>query len=206
MENKYSLVIGELIKEFSNIDKVLVVYIYGSVARGDFSLRHSDLDLFIVINEKHPPKALKQKINNKIIPIGLKFGARVHPEYQGLIISKEDYTLIKKMIEEGKIIYSAGIFNLMNNQIGLKQYIIYEFSSDKSKRKSYFSKILHGKRSWYYKGKEKITKEYPGIIDNESIISLGRGALLVIKEKQKIIEELFKEFEIDYKIKRVIYA
>ena len=206
MKNKYDLVIGELITRFSDIKKILAVYIYGSVARGDFSLRHSDLDLFIIINEKYPSKILIEKINNKVIAFGLKFGGKIHPEYQGLIISKEDNTLVRKIIEEGKIIYSAGVFNFMNKQIGLKQYIIYEFFSDKSKRKSYFSKILHGKKSWYYKGNEKIVKEYPGIVDNKDIINVGRGALLVIKEKQKIIENLFKEFKIDYKIKRIVYT
>ena len=206
MKNKYDLVIGELITRFSDIKKILAVYIYGSVARGDFSLRHSDLDLFIIINEKYPSKILIEKINNKVIAFGLKFGVKIHPEYQGLIILKEDNTLIRKIIEEGKIIYSAGVFNFMNKQIGLKQYIIYEFFSDKSKRKSYFSKILHGKKSWYYKGNEKIVKEYPGIVDNKDIINIGRGALLVIKEKQKIIENLFKEFKIDYKIKRIVYT
>ncbi|MCX6706975.1 MAG: nucleotidyltransferase domain-containing protein [Candidatus Woesearchaeota archaeon] len=193
---------GELIKE----KNVLVVYLYGSVARGDFSERHSDMDLFIVLNGKNVTERIKERMNSRIMPIGLRYGVRMHPEYQGTDIKKQDQSLIEKIIEEGKIIYSAGIFNLSYKQIGLKQYIIYSYSLKNMKNRSLFSKALHGRKSWYYKGNEKVVKEYRGIADKESIILLGKGNLMIAKARQKDIEGLFNRFGVDYTIERIVYG
>lgn len=204
--NKFEEAISELKKEFTKEKNILVVYLYGSVARGDFSERHSDMDLFIILNKKTVPEKIKERINGRIMPIGLKYGVRIHPEYQGIRLRPEDQSLIEKMIEEGKIIYSAGIFNLSYHQIGLKQYIIYSYSLKMSKNKSLFSKALHGRKAWYYKGKEKIVKEYKGVADKENVLMLGKGSLMVAKERQKDIENLFKMFDVEYKIERVVYG
>jgi len=191
---------------FSEFKEVLVVILYGSVARGDFSRRHSDLDLFVVVNKKKVDDKLKNKIDDKIASICFKHAVRAHLEFQGLTITHDDQTLVAKMIEEGKVIYSSGIWVFNNELIGLKQYILYSFSAKDSKKRTLFSKVLHGKKSWYYKGKEKIVKEYHGIIDNETIILIGKGGLLVSKTKQKDMEYTFNKFDIKYKIKRIVYA
>jgi len=204
--NKYEETLQELQKEFIREKDIIVVYLFGSVARGDFSERHSDMDLFIVINKKNLSEKLKEKINSRILPLGTAHGVRIHPEYQGIKIKAEDQSLVRKMIEEGKIIYSSGVFNFLHDQIGLKQYIIYSYSLKKSKNKTLFSKAVHGRKSWYYSGKEKIVKEYKGIADKEDIIPLGRGDIMVAKKRQKDIEILFKRFNIDYQIKRIVYG
>lgn len=206
MKDKFELAISELIKEFSRHKEILVVYVYGSVARGDYSLRHSDLDLFIVLNKKQLPEKLKEKISERIIPSGLGCGVKVHPEFQGLEIKPDDQSLLRKMLEEGKIIYASGVFTFSGEQLGLKQYLIYEYSLKDSPQKSYFSKALHGRKSWYYQDKEKITKEYSGVVDGEKIIFLGKGALLVVKEKQKDMEQMFNKFKVNYTIKKLVYG
>ena len=204
--NKFDETISALKGELSKENDILVVYLYGSVARGDFSERHSDMDLFIVLNKRNVLERAKEKINSRIMPIGLRYGVKIHPEYQGTEIRKQDQSLIEKMIEEGKIIYSAGIFNWSYHQIGLKQYIVYLYSLKDSKNKTLFSKALHGRKSWYYKGKEKVVKEYKGIADKESIILLGKGSLMIAKDRQKDMENLFKRFNIIYYIERVVYG
>lgn len=204
--NKFEEALSALKGELTKEKDILVVYLYGSVARGDFSERHSDMDLFIILNKKTAPEKIKESINGRIMPIGLKYGVKIHPEYQGTGLRTEDQSLIEKMIEEGKIIYSAGVFNFSYKQIGLKQYIIYSYSLKNSKNKTLFSKALHGRKSWYYKGEEKIIKEYKGIADKENIILLGKGHLMAAKEKQKDMEGLFRRFDVDYKIERVVYG
>lgn len=204
--NKFEKTLSELKKEFSKEKDLLVVYVYGSVARGDYSERHSDLDLFIVINRKKVPAYLKERINNKIIPIGIANSVKIHPEYQGLYIRKDDQTLIAKMIEEGKIIFSRGVFNFSYQQLGLNQYIIYSYSLKNSENKTMFSKALHGRKSWYYKGKSKIVKEYNGIVDNDEIILLGKGAIMILKKRQKDVENLFKLYNVSYNINRIVYS
>lgn len=206
IETKFGKTLGLLKKEFPNHKEILVVYLYGSVARGDFSERHSDLDLFIVINENKVCETIKTKLNALFVPIGLELGVKVHIEYQGLRITKEDQTLIAKMIEEGKVIYSSGVFNFSSYQLGLRQFIIYSYSLKDSKSKTMFSKTLHGRTSWYYNGKKKVVKEYEGIADNDEIIVLGNGYLMVSKKRQKDIESFFNMFGATYMIERIVYC
>jgi len=206
MKANFESAINDIKIAFSQFKEVLVVILYGSVARGDFSRRHSDLDLFVVINKKKVNEKIKKKIDEKISQICFRHAVKAHLEFQSTEIRMDDRTLIEKMIEEGKVIYSSGTWFFNNKMIGLKQYILYSFSAKNSNKRTLFSKTLHGKKSWYYKGKKKIVKEYPGIIDNENIILISRGGLLISKEKQKDIEFTFQKFNIDYKIKKIVYA
>lgn len=206
MKADFESAIEEIKIAFSEFKEVLIVILYGSVSRGDFSRRHSDLDLFVIINKKKVDKGLKKKIEGNITRICLKHSVRAHLEFQGTIIKNEDKTLIEKMIEEGKVIYSSGLWAFNGKLLGLKQYMLYSFSAKNSDKRTLLSKILHGKKSWYFKGKKKVLKEYPGIADNEQIILIGKGGLLVSKEKQNDIESLFQRFNVDYKIKKIVYA
>lgn len=206
MKADFESAIEDIKIAFSNFKEVLIVILYGSVARGDFSRRHSDLDLLIIINQKRVDNKLKKKIDKKISSICFRHAVRAHLEFQGTVIRDEDRTLVAKMIEEGNVIYPSGVWFFNNKMMGLKQYILYSFSTKNSEKRTLFSKTLHGKKSWYYKGKKKIVKEYPGIIDNENIILIGRGGLLVSKEKQKDMEGLFQKFNVDYKVKKIVYG
>lgn len=205
MENKFGRVIDNLrVNIFPRLKEILVVFVYGSVAREDYSLRHSDLDLFIILKKKKITEKDKERLDKLIIPSGYADGVKIHSEYQGREISEEDKTLVRKMIEEGKIIYSSGIFTFDFRQIGLKQFIIYEYSVGKGK--TMFSKILHGRKSWYYKGKKKVVKEYKGIMDGEKIIGLGKGVLMVAKEKEKDLKRVLRNFGVEYKFKKIVYV
>ena len=204
--NKYEEALHALMDAFNREKDILVVYLYGSVARGDFSERHSDMDLFIVMNRKTVPEAMKERLSNMFMPLGMNFGVRLHLEFQGTEIQKEDQTLVAKMIEEGRIIFATGIFTYSYRQLGLRQYLVYSYSLKNSKQKTLFSKALHGRKSWYYKGKEKIVKYYEGIANKDDLIMLGKGYLLVAREKNKDIEQLFKRFEVDYTQERIMYG
>jgi predicted nucleotidyltransferase len=204
--NKFEETISALIESFQGIKEVLTVYVYGSVARGDYSLRHSDLDLLIFIDKPGVGERLKKKIDDIIIPTGSKLGVRVHPEYQGHIIRQEDRTLIAKIIEEGRIIFSRGLLCFNDKQLGFRPYLVYEFSSKDSSDKTTFSKVLHGSKSWYYKEGKKIVKKYTGIADNKGIILVGRGCLLIRKDKQKDMELVFKRFGIKFELKKILYG
>ncbi len=207
MENKYSKTINRLVEElFPNIKEILVVFLYGSVARGDYSLRHSDLDLFIVLKNKLVHEKIKEKLDGLILPIGYKEGVKIHPEYQGTEIRSEDRTLVEKMIEEGKIIYSSGIFTFDYEQVGLQQYLIYDFSLKNAVNPTMFSKVLHGRKSWYWKREEKVIREYPGIIDQKGILELGKGVLMVIKSRDKDLKQILERFQVEYKLKKIVYA
>ena len=205
--DKFSKAIQKLITEvFPEFKEILVVILYGSVSRKNYSLRHSDLDLFIIIKKKKISDTFKEKLEKEIFKVGYKEGVKIHPEFQGLEITYEDRTLVRKMIEEGRIIYSTGIFTFDNEIVGLKAYVIYDFSLKEAHHKTMFSKVLHGRKSWYLKGKQKILKEYPGIINKEDFIELGKGTLMVSKEKEKELLNIFKNFKVKHELKKIVYS
>ena len=204
--NKFEKTIEQLQRLFPSLKEILVVFVYGSVARGDYSLRHSDLDLFIILKARKLSSRTRERLDKAILLVGYKEGVRIHLEYQRLTITAEDRTLVRKMIEEGKIIYSAGTFTFDYHLIGLQQYLIYEFTLKKSPNPTMFSKVLHGRKSWYWKGEEKVIKIYPGIIDNKDIMELGRSALMVRKNREKEMRTIFENFGVEYKLKKIVYG
>ncbi|MBI5073361.1 nucleotidyltransferase domain-containing protein [Candidatus Woesearchaeota archaeon] len=204
-KNKFDNTLSLLLEKFPVHKEIEVVYLYGSVARGDYSLRHSDLDLLVVLS-CNINKKIEENIENALVPLGLKNCVKIQIEMVWKKITEEDHSLLRKVIEEGKVLYAKGIVVFDHLQLGLRQFIVYSYSLEKSAQKSYFSKVLHGRKSWYYDGKKKIVKEYPGIIDNDTIIELGRGALLVAKERQKDILHVFEQFGVVYEIKRIVYG
>lgn len=202
--NKFEKTLKELKKKILEIKEITIVVLYGSVAREDYSLRHSDLDLFIFLNKIN--EKIKDKINNKLLPIGSRNGVNIHIEYQGLKIKDEDKSLIEKIIEEGRIIYSKAFMIFPTDKIGLKQYIVYEFSSKEPKIKTRISQILHGRKAWYFKGNKKIVKTYKGIADDKDIVLIGKGAVMVGKDKQKDIVNMFERLGVDYKTRKIVYV
>ncbi len=203
MENNYDIVIGFLQNEFSHIKNIAAVYLYGSVARGDFSARHSDMDIVVFLKKR--TRALEENINKKIIPLGLKYGVKIHAEYIGKI-KEEDRSLLRKILEEGKQIYAADSFFIEGKNLGLRQFLIYSYSLVGNARKSHFSKIMHGRKSWYFNKGKKIIKQYNGIIDNKDIFEAGRGAIMVAKERQKDVLRLFQEYKVEFVLKKIVYG
>ncbi|MBI4453648.1 nucleotidyltransferase domain-containing protein [Candidatus Woesearchaeota archaeon] len=224
--NKFNIALGKLYTIFEDYKEIIAVYLYGSVARGDFSLRHSDLDLFVILNQKKPLKKSVEQINHLITNIAFQNGVNAHVEFQGTIIEDKDESLLKKIMEEGQLVYSRGFITFEKYKIGLKAFLFYKYTILKKKYRSRFSQILHGYSSSYYKSihdknkkekgleknknnmpkLEKVTKNYNGIINNKDIIEVGKGALMVSKEKEKYIKKLFEDYGAKYELVKMVYS
>src|SRR3989338_6782397 len=96
-KNKFELTLSILQNLFLQYKKIEVVYLYGSVARGDYSLRHSDLDLLLILS-CNANKKLEEKIKNALITLGLKNGVKVQIEFVGKNVIEEDHSLLRKVI------------------------------------------------------------------------------------------------------------
>lgn len=190
--NKVEESLLELKKKLFAYKEIFAVILYGSVARGDYSIRHSDIDIFVLIENGKS----KDKINKTIDKLSLKYRARFHPEYQTLDIKEEDHTLLWKMFEEGKVLFSRGIFFIDKKKLGLDAIRLYRFdtsSIDKVKRVM-FSRALHGR------------KNQTGLIDGILVIDSGQGGLLVKKNMFKEVEQMFDRFKIKYKVTKTVYG
>jgi len=187
--NKIELALGD-VKKLGKIKEVFAIILYGSVARGDYSLRHSDIDILIVLTED-----VRKKIDKRIDELNVKHRVKIHPEYQ-IKVSSEDHTLLWKMFEEGQVLFSKGIWFMDKEGLGLSAFRLYRFdtsSLDKVSRVM-MSRALHGRTG------------FKGMIDDVSIIDSGKGGLLVHKNKWKDIEAFFSRFKVQYKIEKTVYG
>lgn len=190
--NKIEEAVIEIRKKLYRNKEVFAAILYGSVARGDYSIRHSDIDILVILYDL---KA-KKKIDKAVDEVNLKYGVKVHPEYQSANIKNEDETLLCKMFEEGKILFSKGFWFMDKSKLGLSVFRLYVFDTsalDKANRVM-FSRALHGR------------KGYKGLIDNVSVIYSGKGSLLVKKNMFKEIEDVFDRFKVDYKVVKTVYS
>ncbi|TKJ16966.1 hypothetical protein CEE44_00315 [Candidatus Woesearchaeota archaeon B3_Woes] len=203
--NKFEKAINDVRQKYLHHDKILKIILYGSVARGDYSLRHSDLDLFIVVDQIKPQKTFTKKLEDELERIGIKYGVKIHPEFQGRKTTVEDHTLLQKLLLEGKIIvdnYTRILFNL--DALGLKPYYIYEYNAYKSKKRTLFSKLLHGKKVKYKKKGKDVLVEYKGIIDKKNIYVLGRNVLMVKASFNDDMIQIFNNFDVKYNLKETV--
>jgi len=198
--------VNAFVNEMPFFKDISAVFLYGSFARGDYSNRHSDIDLLILSCKRKVPALLKEKVERAASRINAEYKVRLHPEYQGLLIGKQDRTLMRKIMEEGELLYSSGMLLLGADSFGLKAFYLFEFHVGLRLMQVRLSQILHGRKSWYYHNGRKVVKSYPGLIDDKDVISIGNGRILVSREKRKSIERIFDNFGIEYKIKKIVYS
>lgn len=191
--NKIEEAVVALKKKLYGVKEVFAVILYGSVARGDYSIRHSDIDILVVLDDMK----VKNNVDRMINDIDIKYRVNVHPEYQSKDIKHEDRTLLCKMFEEGKIIFSKGFWFMGKDELGLKAFRLYKFDTINVSKvnRVILSRALHGR-----------DKKYKGVIDDISVIYTGKGGLLVRKDKFKDIEALFERLNVKYKIKKTVYG
>lgn len=190
--NRIEEAVIEIKKRLKKINEVFAVILYGSVARGDYSIRHSDIDILIVLSDIKS----RNNVGKVIDDINVKYRVRVHPEYQGISVKHEDQTLLCKMFEEGVVLFSKGTWFIKEGNLGLGAFRLYRFDTshvDKVSRVM-FSRALHGR------------KGFNGLIDNVFVIDSGKGGLLVKKDRFKDIEEFFDRFKVKYKVVKTVYG
>ncbi|MDD4877554.1 MAG: nucleotidyltransferase domain-containing protein [Candidatus Nanoarchaeia archaeon] len=204
--NNEEMAINAFVNEMPSVKDVASVFLYGSFARGDYSKRHSDIDVVVFSRAKKVPALLKNKVEKIASKLNAEHKVRIHPEYQGMQAADEDKSLLRKLLEEGKLVYSSGMLAFGNKELGLRAFYLLEFHVGIRLMQIKVSQILHGRKSWYfYKGK-KVIKSYPGLIDDKDIISMGNGRILVSRDKKKDIERIFGNLGVEYEIKKIVYS
>lgn len=179
------------IKKRLKVKGVFAVILYGSVSRGDYSIKHSDIDILVVLSSD-----IKSKIDSLINDINVKYRVKIHPEYQSIDVKNEDQTLLCKMFEEGRVLFSRGFWFMNKINLGLESFRLYRFDTSSVGRvgRVMLSRALHGR------------KGLNGLIDGISIIDSGKGGLIVKKDMFNDIESFFDRFKVKYKVVKTFYG
>jgi len=190
--DKIRLAVEDIEKELKKIKSIFAVILYGSVSRGDYSVRHSDIDILIIL-ETNKEKDIIKKIIGRL---NIKHRVKIHPEFQISAVSREDETLLCKMFEEGKVLFSRGFWFMDKDKLGLKPFRLYIFDTKNTNKvnRVILSRALHGRIG------------YKGIINDASVIYSGKSGLLVRDDMWVDIESLFKRLDIKFRIERILYG
>jgi len=179
IKQQFETLIASLKRELRKIKEINAVVLFGSFARGDYSIRHSDIDIMIFIDRAEKDKKLEEKIRKKIINIGLGKELSIHSLFQYKKIEEEDKSLMLTIAKEGKVIFTKKTLVISGNLLGLKEYSLVKFDTSKVKPviKNKLQRFLHG---YTIKG-----KKYKGIVDEEKILTAGKGAIIVPQKMLK---------------------
>lgn len=176
IKEQFEEIVIKIKRDMHKIKKINAVVLFGSFARGDYSARHSDIDIMIFLDEEKKDSKLEEKILNKIINLNLGKLISVHTLFQYKRVKTEDAGLLLTIAEEGRTLLSRKSIVISKDILGLKSiYLIIFDSKDVDQvMKNKLQRFLHG---YIVKG-----KKYNGIVDNEKVISAGKAAIIVPKE------------------------
>jgi len=172
-DHQFNDLIKLLQKELPKFKEVNALVLFGSFARGDYSIRHSDIDLMIFLDKTKVDKSLEEKIRKGVINLTLGKELNVHLVFQYKKIEEEDNSLMLTISKEGKVIFARKTIIISGNILGLKPYYLLKFDTTNVKPviKNKLQRFLYG-----YKIKGK---KYRGIVDEEIVLNAGKGAIIV---------------------------
>ena len=173
VKRQFESLIDSLKKELSKIEEINAAVLFGSFARGDYSIRHSDIDVMVFIDKTEKDRKLEEKILKKVIDINLGKELNIHTLFQYRKVEDEDKSLMLTIANEGKVLFAKKSIVMSSDILGLKNYFLIKFDTSDIKPvvKNKLQRFLHG---YTIKG-----KKYKGIVDGETVINAGKGAIVI---------------------------
>jgi predicted nucleotidyltransferase len=181
-----------IVESLSGLKEVLAVIVFGSFARGDYGPR-SDIDLFIVTENKE----IKNAVEDKILGIGIE------REIRPVIRSKKeleitDPGLFKNVFIEGRILHLKKNIDLpVSLLLSLKPYkiIMFNLKNLGQKEKIRFNSALYGVKKKNY--------VYKGILEMYNCEKIGAGCILIPAESYSKIKDFFESYRLEWNEKDV---
>jgi predicted nucleotidyltransferase len=175
-------IINLLKKELPKVKAINALVLFGSFARGDYSPRHSDIDVMVFLDTARKDPVLEEQIRKKVIQLSLGRSVNIHVVFQYQSVEQEDKSLMLTIAKEGEVLFARKTMVLSRNLLGLTPYYLIKFDTAKCQPvvKNKLQRFLHG---YTING-----KHYAGIIDGEKVMGAGKGAVLVPEEmRQKVL-------------------
>ena len=175
------------LKNFLKKEKFLVdIFLFGSALKG--KEKPKDIDLIALVREKNYEKI--EDILYQIKKLGDRLNIKLHIEP---IVIDDIYTqkVYVSLLHEG---FSIKHNKFLNELIGFKSLMLitYNLTNKSSSDKVRFSYALYGR------------KKGEGLLKSLKGKEVGKGAILVPVDKQEIIREFFKQWDVHIKEERVV--
>lgn len=188
MSKKLSLIVRK-VSPWIKKNKVIDVVIFGSVMRGKDEPR--DIDLCIIIKDQKEKESLNLVNSLGILTDKIKF--EFHINILEVSAFVKGNSLVKTLLNEG---YSIKHKEILATVLGYKNrslfiYTLKHFNASKRVR---FHYLLRGRY------------EVRGILKEIRGEFLGTGSILVPVEQEDTLKNIFEMWDVNYKIKRVLFS
>jgi predicted nucleotidyltransferase len=176
--------------EIKDFDGVLSIILFGSVARGEETIK-SDVDIAIIYSQK------KNKTIKKINSIKPEEFQLIHLSMDEL---KDEPTLMGALSGEGILLYGKPItVSLEDMELKSKMIIAYDTSKLDQNTRSKLNRALYGGKSTFINNNKKKIKSYPGIADEIRAEKIGKGILMIDRKNYPEITKTLKIFNAKWK-------
>jgi len=192
----YAIDFTSFLLERINVDYIKRIILFGSVARGEDSLK-SDVDLFIDVFKKISDKDIK-KVKEGFLK------SKKYRQYWLLKGIKNDFNIVAGKLNEWKDLKNSIISN------GIILYGKFDETPTDGIHKTIFSwenikpesdRVLLSKRIFGYK---KGKKSYEGLVQKFEGEKIGKGIIAVPSTNTNMFSKLFRDMKISVKIRKII--
>ncbi len=166
----------------STISEIDAAVLFGSYSRGDYSHRHSDIDLMFFLGTLEKSSVLEEKIQKLILSLALKHHVNAHVLFQYRKIEEEDRSLMLTIAREGKVLFSRKTIVISSTILGLQEHYVIRFDT------TGVSPVAKNKLQRFLYGYSMKRRRYAGLVDGEKVLGAGKGAIIVPHDlKEKIL-------------------
>ncbi len=195
LQEEFKDAVFDFVKNVVNIEEIIQIILFGSVAKEEADAR-SDIDFFIILDKKN--KKIQKQIRDVTYKIEKDYDRSIQLTFSEESLKGFDESFLEDIFTNGIIIFSRK-YSIKVKNLKLNPFIIFSFSlknltqSEKMKIK----RALYGGKS-YSKYKKKIYRtKIVGLLSEEN--KLGKGSLIIERNKSKTIEKIFRRFGLKYK-------
>jgi predicted nucleotidyltransferase len=189
-------IISDTVSKLYKISGVVLIALYGSVARGDYD-RRSDIDILLVFNSKK----IREENEGKIIELYPDIDARVQIHQTSLDeLEEEETSFIENLLKEATLLMVKPPLKLpIETILKLKPHILFTYET----KGISLSKLVALHRKLYgYKERKRVgcktrIYEHAGIVVKYGR-KLGKNSLMVPRSGANEIRELFQQMGVKY--------
>lgn len=185
-------VLSEIVSAIKGVDGVMGIILFGSVARGEAE-EGSDMDLLILFKDEDKMRMGEWQVTHRMPPDVFAQSISACPSTLG----RMNPVFLQSVLEEGMILYMEYPVTLKLRLASTTPYLIisYGLGGLPQRAKQKIDYVLFGRTVGEHK--------YGGIVEEHGGKHLGRGCLLIPKEKSEPILSLLEEHNLKYELTEV---
>lgn len=200
MQKEFKDPVFEFVKEISDLNEIISVTLFGSVAKGE-ATSISDIDFLVIVSTI--------KIEKNIIKIANSISNKYNKKFQVIVKTKKleglDSSMIEDISKDGILLYGLPI-KVKQKDLELEPYLlaIYSLIELPQSEKMKFKRAFFGSESVFKAKTKKYKTVQEGLLKIYNGARLGRGAIIFPSKHKEIIKQL-EYFKVKFKI-FTIYA